>query len=214
VCEGIYSIAAFVPPGSATLAMNLQHQPGRLLSSFFLHWESNMDARRWFQRGFILLCGLTLASGCGGGAPAYTTAPVSGTVKLDGKPLGNAMVQFHPTGEKHVQVAVGRTDADGRYELQLVVGGAKSPPRGAIPGDYKVTVSKFAKPDGTEIPANSTEPPANLGAFESLPMPYTNPQSTPLLAKVPEAGVKLDFEVDSKFVGAAVPGMLGDMMPR
>lgn len=49
-------------------------------------------------------------------------APVTGTVRLGGKPLAGAVVQFEASGG---QVAMGHTDADGRYTISYT---------GALPG--------------------------------------------------------------------------------
>jgi len=81
-----------------------------------------------------ILLGLTVPVfilGCGGGAAneSVETAPVSGTVTMDGKPLAGATVNF--TTEKFA--SSGTTDAEGKYEL----------PTGAAVGDNKVFISKW-----------------------------------------------------------------------
>ena len=49
-------------------------------------------------RWLMLLCGaLVLVAGCGGNTPKL--APVSGVVKVDGKPYANAYVTFQPVGD-------------------------------------------------------------------------------------------------------------------
>jgi hypothetical protein len=61
---------------------------------------------------WLLLLGLLLA-GCHKSGPEL--APVSGRITLNGKPLENADVVFQPDNGK--SPAVGRTNAEGRYEL-------------------------------------------------------------------------------------------------
>ncbi|MDA1015492.1 MAG: hypothetical protein O3A00_13700 [Planctomycetota bacterium] len=54
--------------------------------------------------------------GCGDDA-ALETAPVSGRVTLDGKPLPNVIVNFHFTSETQEFVGSAKTDSDGKYAL-------------------------------------------------------------------------------------------------
>jgi hypothetical protein len=67
--------------------------------------------------------------GCGGSG----VAPVSGRVTLDGRPLEHADVTFQPEGS--LRPSVGRTDADGRYELAY-----KRGELGALVGEHTVRI--------------------------------------------------------------------------
>jgi hypothetical protein len=60
---------------------------------------------------------------------------VTGTVTLDGKPLPNASVTFHPDNSNTIP-SLGGTDPNGKYELFYTDGKT-----GAIPGQYTVTIS-------------------------------------------------------------------------
>lgn len=81
-------------------------------------------------------CGLIVAPlmllslvGCGGGGSGDDhpqTAPVSGTVTYQGKPLEGATVYF--VSEKFS--GSGKTNAEGRYELV----------QGAVPGKNKISI--------------------------------------------------------------------------
>ena len=87
-----------------------------------------------FKGMFSLALCLTLPLfllGCGGDSAAKTveTAPVSGTVLMDGKPLEGAEVNFITDDF----ASVGTTDKDGKYEL----------PAGAAIGENKVFISKW-----------------------------------------------------------------------
>lgn len=91
------------------------------------------------MKHFVL--GLLVAStlglvGCGAGTPADQpkTAKVTGHVKLDGKPLGNAVVTFSPTGTG--RPSSGTTNAEGYYSLMYTMNVA-----GAIIGEHSVTVA-------------------------------------------------------------------------
>src|SRR4029077_20438615 len=84
-----------------------------------------------------LLFGVVLASvlGCGDSK----VASVSGTVKLDGEPLANAVVIFQPLGDGQMNPGVGsigRTNDKGEYRLRLIDGG-----NGAIRGMHRVEIS-------------------------------------------------------------------------
>ena len=73
---------------------------------------ANANPKYWTLCCWLLLLGL-LCGGCRKSGPEL--APVSGRVTLSGKPLENADVVFQPDNGK--PPAIGRTDAEGRYEL-------------------------------------------------------------------------------------------------
>lgn len=84
-----------------------------------------------------LLCLLPLLlSACGKrsveGRPELV--PVAGMVLFDGQPSQGATVVFAPEG--HQFAATAKTDGAGRFELMTF-----DPGDGAVPGNYKVTVS-------------------------------------------------------------------------
>jgi hypothetical protein len=120
---------------------------------------------------------LWFVSGCG------STAPVEGSVTLDGQPLGNATVVFRPTGGG--PEAGGLTDADGKFNLT----GAQA--QGVVPGEYTVTVSKKEYPPGMK-PPGPKEMSFKLSAkmIEVVHKNYTMPDKTPVRIQVPRGGVK------------------------
>lgn len=148
--------------------------------------------------GVMFVAGL---NGCGGGKTEPklpTLVGVSGVIKIDGQPLTDASVTFIPDGGSGMgQGSFGTTDSNGSYELKTSVA-SKKMNRGAIPGNYRVQVSRFAKSDGTVIPPNSTVAPANVGAAESIPVRFSDMAMTVLRANVPAEGGTFDFEVTSK----------------
>jgi len=82
----------------------------------------------WVTVGFVL-------AGCSNSS-RLPTYPVTGTVTLQGKSVGGAVVTFVPTA-KDGEAASAITDAEGKYELTTWKAGD-----GARPGEYRVKVSK------------------------------------------------------------------------
>lgn len=88
---------------------------------------------------FILLAAMGVA-GCGKG-PSLKTYPVTGTVTYNGKPLEGAnVVYIGPNTDSPRSSAV--TDSEGRFSLTTYVG-PQELLKGAVPGEYKVTVTKL-----------------------------------------------------------------------
>jgi hypothetical protein len=150
-----------------------------------------------------LLAMALLASGSGCGGPAKPVK-VEGVVTLDGKPVKGATVTLFPQdGAAHS--ASGFTDPGGVFRLTTYSVGD-----GAIPGDYKVTVT-VTEPiayDGPPFESLSNEQigrevikimakaqqqglgkrqPHKRGA-ESVPPRYGEVSQTPLKCKVPVDG--------------------------
>ena len=105
-----------------------------------------------------LVCGL----GCSGSneqtpweIDSSLLVPVHGAITLNGKPLAKAVVGFmSSTGIP----GVAETGDDGHYKLETT----NLP--GAIPGDYKVTISYLVAPEGRRkvsgpAPPRSSRPP-------------------------------------------------------
>lgn len=142
----------------------------------------------------VVWAALLWAIGCGDApSDAPKLVPVSGTVTLDGKALSRARVVFIPTGDTKGFGSEGVTDEEGKYTLKGNRGGA-----GAVPGTYKVVISKRIMPDGSEVPADDKTPPIDSPAKEKLLPQYSTPTTSTLTAKVPEAGGTSDFSLKSK----------------
>ena len=75
------------------------------------------DFRCIFDRTsqLIALLGLLLLTGCGGDSDM---GAVTGTVKLDGKPVENARLEFHPK-EGNKPPSYGMTDEDGYFSMSF-----------------------------------------------------------------------------------------------
>lgn len=157
----------------------------------------------WGSRCGALIAMVVISIGCGGTkseAPEFVSrlVPVSGTISLDGEPLEGATVIFfpdveHPGGEN----ASGQTDATGTYQLTTSIGGQGAQP-GAVPGRYRVMISKFVMPDGSPLPPEMTEADAEAdGGQQVVPSRYSNYERPTLDAEVTEGENVHDFELSS-----------------
>jgi len=91
---------------------------------------------------------LTL-SGCISQSDQPPIAPVTGNVKLAGKPLAGAMVQFHPS---YGRPSGAITDAEGAYDLTY-----KPRVKGAVVGEGTIIVSVAGPEAFTSIEKDSRE---------------------------------------------------------
>lgn len=119
-------------------------------------------------------------------------APVSGTVRLDGKPIENVKVLFVPLERnkdgKQGPVAFAVTDAKGHYTLAHRGGG-----HGAAVGRNQVwlTTRRTKEEKNTEGQAELVEVQEEL-----IPQKYN--ETTELIVEVPEKGMKnADFDLVS-----------------
>lgn len=144
----------------------------------------------------LFVLGLTTLAGCGStvaaGPDPATFVSVKGLVTLDGKPLEGAMVVFFPQESKMGDGANAVTSASGEYELKT--NGAS----GAVPGSYRVLISRLVDPFGKPVIATPETPPANVGARESLPTRYSDYAMTILKIKVSTQAETFDFKLTSK----------------
>ncbi len=140
----------------------------------------------------LALVGMTLV-GCGGsGLP---TVPVTGQVLVDGQPMEGVSVVFNPV-DAGGRAASGVTDAEGKFTLTTEVNGD-----GALPGSYKVAVSKYLVADD-DLPENvDPDDEASMDAIygsldtskdqENTPLidpMYSNPDGSGLVADVKKDG--------------------------
>lgn len=152
--------------------------------------------RSWSVLVPLLLVGV---AGCGGAPSLKLKDPVSakGTVTLDGKPLAKALIYFIPDGLKvKGPGSTAITDDSGNYTLTTMISDKLTP--GAVPGNYRVSVSSLIGPTGEPIIPDGKTPPAMLAAREALPTRYSDVLTTELKATVPEGGGTFDFKVFSK----------------
>ena len=89
----------------------------------------------------MLLWVPAVLAGCGQGLPV---APASGVVLLDGAPLANVSIMTQPIATNSPNPgpgSFGRTNAEGRFELELV----KPAVRGAIIGEHRVMITQVGE---------------------------------------------------------------------
>src|SRR5437870_3347453 len=109
---------------------------------------------------------LAAAAGCNSDPKLV---PVTGTVKLDGKPVEGVRVYFWPADpaakSMSHRLALGFSDKQGKFALRSTYGD------GIATGDYKVT---FARPlaRGGKADTDPNHKPEESGAKESLPPEY------------------------------------------
>ncbi|MDR1480976.1 MAG: carboxypeptidase-like regulatory domain-containing protein [Planctomycetaceae bacterium] len=127
---------------------------------------------------------LILILGCGNAA----SGRVSGVVKLDGKPLPDAAINFYPseTGTP----AVGMTDANGRFELAV-----SHSMKGVFAGKYKVTISTVRAEQEVYDAGNTKIIPA---VPEYVDEKLTNPDTTDLFKEVKSGKQEINFDLQSK----------------
>jgi hypothetical protein len=152
------------------------------------------------QKSKVLITLLIAFFLCGGAGCGATKKPVKvqGIVTLDGRPVDGATVSFMPL-EEGGRNATGLTGSDGVFNLTTDNTGD-----GAVPGSYKVVISKT--PPIEETRAVSVSDPKSMqkayGAFlkqqqkqtgppkssSLLPAVYGDADKTPLRQKVPAEG--------------------------
>ncbi|MGB9689601.1 carboxypeptidase-like regulatory domain-containing protein [Thermogutta sp.] len=156
--------------------------------------------RRFILVAFLCsLFGLTVSEGCGsrnrGNIPQ--TAPVSGTVTLDGQPVDGATVVFVPTGTP-AYGAYAVTDAKGHFTLK-----SSETVSGAVPGKYLVQVTKLVT-DSTKkqfvvaedvehaaLASGGSGPSTEVTATRNvLPEKYANPKTSGIEVTVPSEGLQ------------------------
>jgi hypothetical protein len=160
--------------------------------------DTNRTGRRapeWLLPGLVLAC----AAGCGGKG----LRQVEGDVTLDGRPVAAALVVFQrEDGGGPPANAV--TDEAGHFRLSTFTTGD-----GALPGPYKVSVSKYAEQPGPQITLEPSDPrymeqyeKAMRASRKAPPRPvipalYEDMTTTPLRQRVPPEG-KVVLRLESK----------------
>jgi hypothetical protein len=138
---------------------------------------------------------LAISCGCGGGGAKY--APVSGVVKLDGKPYGEAVVVFQPkaTGENPNpgRGSAGETDANGKFVLKT-----DDLKEGAVVGKHLIRIQTRG-PVVQFDPSTGSPDNAPSGNLKRDPIPAEwNTMSTKEF-EVPTGGTdKADFDISTK----------------
>lgn len=147
----------------------------------------------------VLVWSIVLVGLVGCSEEILTTGTVTGTVTIGGKAAENIAIEFVPT-DSTVQVASGRTDAEGLYTLFSGVQGTP----GAVPGKYKIVLTDGNEGDdegymgGGESEAGgandgtSREPSSGAGR---VPKEYTMMDTTPKEVNVVLGDNTFDIEL-------------------
>jgi hypothetical protein len=130
------------------------------------------------SRGAAAVCCalVLLAPGCFGTSDGPRTAPVRGTVTMNGKPMAGVGVTFFPTG--HGPMATGNTNEKGEFVLMT-----NEPGDGASIGTHRVTLGnaeegrapavpvpdRYGMPDTSGLTADVKEDEDNVFSFELMP---------------------------------------------
>jgi len=138
-----------------------------------------------FVLPICILAALALLVGCGSANPKGRKA-VSGHVTLDGGPLEQGNIEFHPTFEGGLQ-------SGGR-----IVGGKYSIPahEGVIPGTYRVSITDFV-PTPPLPPNFMPGDPIPPSPKPKVP-PQWNSKSKQTIEVKKEGPFKFDFDIDTK----------------
>jgi len=137
-----------------------------------MRFSFHVQAGRLFAAGLCLM--LVAASGCGGGS-GQKTGTVSGTVAVDGTPLGVGFVNFEDS-------------ARGFGASAAVTAGAYKFDTPLNTGDYKVSVQP---PSFFPTAAPAAGPPR-----DAIPDRYQQSASTPLTAAVADGPNRFDFKLE------------------
>jgi len=143
--------------------------------------------------GLLLVGSLLVFGGCGGRSAKVEY--VEGVLTLGGQPLEGAAITFHPkNGDGNEAAAFGHSDASGGYKLSSVNG---EPERGAIAGEYVITVSKIEENDPR---AGMSYEEATMSRLqptrrELVPAVYQNRERTPLSATVNKGRNTINIEL-------------------
>lgn len=123
--------------------------------------------------------------GCSGKDPSLPdTVSVAGKVTLDGEPLKEGVVTFHPKGGTHA--ATGQIGENGIYSLTTF-----SDSDGAPVGNYIATVQVF--PKGAN-PGFEDQAPG----YVKIPKKYTDVKTSDLLVEVKPGPNTINLEMKSK----------------
>ncbi|MFG0263274.1 MAG: carboxypeptidase-like regulatory domain-containing protein [Novipirellula sp. JB048] len=141
------------------------------------------------MKQLVCLLALVQASflvGCNSPASVDGVVPVAGMVQHEGQPVAGATVTFAPDGSG--RACTGATDENGRFELTTL-----QPGDGAMPGKYKVLISKsevvgaMSEDEESAYLEEHGRAPA-ITVKEFLPVKYKTPKTSDLTAEVTESG--------------------------
>jgi hypothetical protein len=121
-------------------------------------------------------------------------APITGLLTVQGTPLPGASVVFTPAKGTPGQGAIGISGPDGKFQVVS----SRQDDAGIPPGEYSVTVSRLADPDGTILSPEATQAD-HPQARETVPGPYSGAAS-PLKVTIPKDGGEIKVDVPAKLI--------------
>jgi len=142
--------------------------------------------RRLIARTLLVLFAPALV-GCSG---SHGTASVTGTVLYKDQPVDGATVIFHPQGaDPQAKPAQGKSGSGGRFTTSTYFGPTEQV-SGAMPGEYKVTVTKIDEPQGAFDPHKDPQPKNHL------PIKYMTPQQSPLKVTIKPGSNQAELKLE------------------
>ncbi len=150
-----------------------------------------MHTGSWRMLALVALVDIFGVAGCSGGPKL---AEVTGTVKLNGKPLANVMVEFNPDSATGVR-ATGTTDENGRYTLLC-----DDQRPGAMVGHHRVVLHDLAIYGGQFLGRKLEQAGTKGGPTlkpSRIPSRYESTAHTPLKKEVQAEPQAIDLEVSS-----------------
>ena len=156
----------------------------------------------WNRSGSLWIVAAGIAAAATGCGP-QGLVPVKGVVRLDGLPVPEAVVNFHPVEVAKGNGGFGLADTAGNFSAKIRQGAW-----GLYPGAYKVTLSRKLLPEGTPKKPKTPEEceaweRAYKAAPETFPSSYTDPATTPLTAAIDGRQGPLELSVTSQGAAAA-----------
>ena len=144
------------------------------------------------------LAGLVFALLICGCFASTSETPVSGTLEIDGQPMENVLVTFHPVDNPDSEklIASGVTNVDGQFTLKRDGG---DEPNLSV-GSYSVTLTEGSVPDSIKA---SKEPLAEQTflmslAHRPLPVVYARHVDTPLRVDVVDGKTIYALEIEKQ----------------
>jgi len=128
----------------------------------------------------MLLTTTGLLSACSSHSDDPTTSPVTGLVTFDGSPVAGAIVTFSPKAGSSATAAQTKTDAEGKFDVQIFLDMGKRTQRGLMPADYQISIIQMKNPSGEVLRIMT---PKNL-----LPKKYASLQTSGLETTVSADG--------------------------
>ena len=138
----------------------------------------------------VLLMAVATLTGCGG----PNLAPVTGMVRLEGKPIGPGVILFLPDKSRgnEGKAAMGNFGPDGVYTLTTYEEGD-----GALVGHHRVIIRGMSAAGGAAEPvADRPIEPVTSWQEPVISRKYQNSQNPLLSAEVVEGGPRIDFDLE------------------